>query len=252
MKILTETMLRAATLAETTTEYRVASDVFVTPLAKEYLRDRGIALVVVEAHPAVMTRTPLKMQGQNTYVDAVTGEGYAEKPEHMTHLHENVLVPKTHPRIYFRGCLDVLQAEIICLQTDAFEMGQEKLVADLGDILYSARLILGAEVKEEILKPVNILGMDEKDLREKSHNVKKYWGIDHPIPDYSMGRMAASLNRLRTKVRETELAAANAFIKEDGVIERMDIIQHLNRMSSAVYIVFCRWLTGYYKGGKRP
>ena len=44
MKILTETMLRAATLADSTTEYRVEPDVFVTPLAKEYLRDRGISL----------------------------------------------------------------------------------------------------------------------------------------------------------------------------------------------------------------
>ena len=48
MKILTETMLRAAALAESTTEYRVEPDVFVTPLAKEYLRDRGISLVIME------------------------------------------------------------------------------------------------------------------------------------------------------------------------------------------------------------
>lgn len=59
MKILTETMLRAAALAESTTEYRVEPDVFVTPLAKEYLRDRGISLVIMESQPAVMTRTPL-------------------------------------------------------------------------------------------------------------------------------------------------------------------------------------------------
>ena len=42
MKILTETMLRAATLADSTTEYRVEPDVFVTPLAKEYLRDLSL------------------------------------------------------------------------------------------------------------------------------------------------------------------------------------------------------------------
>lgn len=250
MKILTETMLRAATLAQGTTEYRVEPDVFVTPLAKEYLRDRGITLVVMETHPTVMTRTPLKKQGQNTYIDAVTGTGYAQKPEHMTHLRGNLLVSKTHPRIHFRGCLDSLQAEMICLQTEAFEMGQEKLVSDLGDILYSTRLLLGAEVKEEALEPVNILGLNEHELREQSHQVKKYLGIDHPIPDYTMGRMAADLNRLRTKVREVELVAANAFISKDGVVERPDVIEHLNRMSSAVYIVFCRWLAGYYKGGK--
>lgn len=109
MKILTETMLRAATLADSTTEYRVEPDVFVTPLAKEYLRDRGISLVIMERQPAVMTRTPLPGHGQRTYIDAQTGAGYGEKPEHMTHLRGNLLVPKTHPRIAFRGQLDSLQ-----------------------------------------------------------------------------------------------------------------------------------------------
>ena len=33
-----------------------------------------------------------------------------EKPEHMTHLHSDLLVPKTHPRILFRGKMDTLEA----------------------------------------------------------------------------------------------------------------------------------------------
>ena len=65
-----------------------------------------------------------------------------------------------------------------------------------------------------------------------------------------MGRMAAELNRLRTKVRETELAAAHAFMGADGSVERPDIIRCLNRLSSGVYIVFCKWLAGKYKGGR--
>ena len=251
MKILTETMLRAATLAESTTEYRVEPDVFVTPLAKEYLRDRHISLVIMERQPAVMTRTPLPSHGKHTYVDAQTGAGYGEKPEHMTHLRGNLLVPKTHPRIEFRGQLDSLQAEIICLQAEACEKKQDKLVTDLGDILYGTRCILGAEVKEEPLEPMKILGMTDKELRENSPNVKKYLGMDHPIPDYTMGRMAADLNRLRAKVREVELSAAHAFMTAEGVVERPDIIQHLNRLSSGVYIVFCRWLAGYYEGGRK-
>jgi ethanolamine utilization cobalamin adenosyltransferase len=250
MKILTETMLRAATLAESTTEYCVEPDVFVTPLAREYLRDRGIALVIMENQPSVMTRTPLPKQGKRTYIDAQTGAGYSEKPEHMTHLRSNLLVPKTHPRIAFRGQLDTLQAEIICLQAEASEKNKEKLVKDLADILYGTQCILGAEVKDEPLEPMKLLGMEDKALREHSHNVKKYIGIDHPIPDYTMGRMAADLNRLRTKVREVELSAANAFMAEDGSVERPDIIKHLNRLSSGVYIIFCRWLAGYYEGGR--
>ena len=36
-----------------------------------------------------------------------------EKPEHMTHLDGDTLVPKTHPRIAFRGEMDTLEAEIM-------------------------------------------------------------------------------------------------------------------------------------------
>ena len=169
----------------------------------------------------------------------------------MTHLRGNLLVPKTHPRIEFRGQLDSLQAEIICLQAEACEKKQEKLVTDLGDVLYGVRCILGAEVKEEPLEPMKLLGMTDKELRENSHNVKKYLGMDHPIPDYTMGRMAADLNHLRAKVREMELSAAHAFMTVEGVVERPDIIQNLNRLSSGVYIVFCRWLAGYYEGGRK-
>ena len=67
---------------EDTTEYRVAPDVFVTPLAREYLRDRGIGLVIMDSEPVVMTRTPLSNHGQR-YIDAGTGAGYSEKPEHI-------------------------------------------------------------------------------------------------------------------------------------------------------------------------
>ena len=47
------------------------------------------------------------------YIDAVTGEALAEKPEHMTQLCGNRLVSKTHPRIVFRGKLDSLIAKAL-------------------------------------------------------------------------------------------------------------------------------------------
>ncbi len=254
MKILNESMLRAKPLPEGISEYCVAADVFVTPLAKEYLRDRGIALVkgsTVETQikPRMMTqsmtRTPVPDYGKNTFIDAKTGRGYAKKPEHMTHLRGNLLIPKTDARIALRGQLDSLMALLISLQCDSEQLGCHLLTLDLGDLLECVRQILGAEVKEVPLDTTKILGLDTDMLRYQSHNVKKYFGIDHPIPDYTMGKTAASINLLRTKVRETELAAARAFMTPDG-IEREDIIRQLNRLSSAVYIIFLRWLTGYY------
>ena len=55
------------------------------------------------------------------------GGGYVEeKPEHMTHLHSDLLVRKDHPRIVFRGKLDTLEAELILAQLDAPQL-QEQL-----------------------------------------------------------------------------------------------------------------------------
>lgn len=254
MKILNESMLRAKPLPEGITEYCVAADVFVTPLAKEYLRDKGITLIkgntvqtqnMPRTTTKPMTRTPVPDRGKDTYIDAKTGRGYATKPEYMTHLRGNLLVPKTDARIAFRGQLDSLSAMLISLQCDSEQSGCHMLTSDLGELLACVQHILGAEVKDEPLADAKVLGLDETNLRSQSHNVKKYFGIDHPIPDYTMGKMAASINLLRTKVRETELAAAHAFMTSDGT-EREDIIRGLNRLSSAVYIIFCRWLTGYY------
>ena len=45
--------------------------------------------------------------------------GYLEeKPEQMTHLNGEVLVPKTHPRIEFRGKMDTLEAELLLCQPE--------------------------------------------------------------------------------------------------------------------------------------
>ena len=56
----------------------------------------------------------------------------------------------------------------------------------------------------------------------------------------------ALLNQLRTTVRETEVAAAEAF-HNGAKYTRGDIIEELNRMSSALHIMMCRYLAGQYQ-----
>lgn len=65
-----------------------------------------------------------------------------------------------------------------------------------------------------------------------------------------MGEPAISLNRLRTRVREAELSAAEAFSAPGGT-SREDIIRQLNRLSSGVYILFCRVVSGWYQRGEQ-
>lgn len=237
--ILTENDLRVARARHAvTTEIRVASGTFVTPLAKEYMRDHGIRLIEETYQPM-----PCGQKADRSFTDWVTGAPMEQKGEYMTHLHGSALVLKNHPRIMFRGAIDHLQAEILLLQTD---MRPERLRAELDGILETLRHILSAEVRDAPLEETQILGMDEHTLHEMSHHVREHFGFDHPTPSADMDRLALRLNLLRTQVREAERLAVDAFPPDNGQA-RVDIVRTLNRLSSAVYVLFCRVLAGYYK-----
>ncbi len=252
-KILTEAVLRSQLLPEGTRDYTVTEDTVITPTAREYLKKRRIELKIVSGtgrqtvsgnEIQAMSRSEIKSNGPLTYVDAETGKGYREKPEHMTHLRGNLLVQKTHPRIAFRGKLDSLEACILEAQALAAGEGLMELCGQLGELLDHVRSVLGAEVKDQVLEPKKLFGYDHGQLRYVSHHVKEEIGIDHPVPDYRMGMTALKLNTLRTCIREAELAAAAAFPGE-----RPDLIEEMNRLSSGAYILFCRQVAGQRGGG---
>lgn len=244
-KILTDVELRAHWFRTGENVYYVQKDVSVTPSAQDFLKEHGIELRCT-SECATMSVSPIPMeQGKAKYLDLATGEPLYEKPEHMTHLSGNRLVPKTHPRIIFRGKLDALMAQMLGVQMVAAECGKQQVADELEELLDYLRQMMAAEVKEVLLDEVHLLGMDSKTIRETSHNVKEHFGIAHPVPHYRMGRLCVALNRLRTQVREVELCAAQAFVQGQHV-ERADIIQGLNRLSSCVYIIFCRLLSSGY------
>ncbi len=242
--ILTENDLRSHPPAPGARQYQVEEGTFVTESARSWLEKRDIQLVILPKGRMCggMSRTPLPDRGSRTYLDAATGLPLGrEKPEEMTHLRGNLLVKKSSPRIAFRGKLDSLEAAILEAQALAHRQNAPAVRDGLGEVLEQVRLVLGAEVKDQPLEEVPILGMDQARLRQVSHNVKGAFGINHPIPSWEMGELALRLNTLRTQVRETELAAAVAF-EAPGETPRPDIIRALNRLSSAVYILFCKLL----------
>jgi len=249
--ILTDVELRAHWYRTQEKRYTIAPGTYVTPAAQDFIREHQIQLhFAAPVSSGSMTVTPIPTRsGHAKYVDYATGKALDSKPENMTHLRGNLLVSKQHPRIAFRGKLDSLMAKVICVQLTAAEAGREKLAEDLDELLGYLRAILAAEVKDEPLRPIRLLGMESEAIRQCSHHVKEHIGIDHPIPSYRMGRLCVSLNELRTQVRETELCAVNAF-SQGNPDERLDIIEGLNRLSSCVYILFCRAAAGYYEEGK--
>ena len=159
-----------------------------------------------------------------------------EKPEHMTHLNAEILVPKNHPRIRFRGKMDTLEAELILCQLE-----DGTLVTPVGEILALARQIIRCDVLKESLKWEKLCGLTEEEQRRHSHFPQDYYGQPHFIPSAADGRTIARLNRARCAAREAELAAVDAFSDREGNPTRVDILQALNRMSSMLYILMVQW-----------
>ncbi|MBQ9930253.1 MAG: hypothetical protein IJO72_05700 [Oscillospiraceae bacterium] len=251
-KLLTDVELRARWSQGRQDKYYVDADTVLTPAAADFIREHGITLCIrAQKTSETMTRTQIPMRdGKPVYQDAATGQEMLCKGEGMTHLRGNLLVAKTHPQIAFRGKLDTLMAMIMQVQIVAQEQGQKQMVSDLEELLEFCHKILAAEVKDEPLCQVMMLGMSSEEIRYNSQQVKKVYGIDHPIPSYKMGKLCVALNRLRTHIRETELSAAQAFGCGEAC-SRPDIIEALNRMSSCVYILMCRKLSGFYERGSR-
>ena len=160
--------------------------------------------------------------------------GFAEeKPEHLTHLHGDVLVPKTHPRITFRGAMDTLEAEIMLCQL----VLQEPWKKQLGEVLDFARMLLRCEVLEESVKQERLCGLTAHELRERSHRPQDFYGQAHFMPDVRDGEAILRLNRVRCAARQAELAAVAAFADREGNPTRTDILQAMNRMSSMLWIL---------------
>jgi len=162
-----------------------------------------------------------------------------EKPEHMTHLHGDVLVSKTHPRIRLRGKLDTLEAELILCQLSC-----EELKEPVGEILSLARRIIRCEVLEEPLEQQLLCGLTEQELRSHSHFPQEYYGQPHFMPSAGDGIVIARLNRARCAAREAELAGVEAFLDREGNVTRPDILRAMNRMSSMLYILMIRQKAG--------
>ena len=166
--------------------------------------------------------------------------GYVEeKPEHMTHLNGDVLVPKTHPRIVFRGKMDTLESELILCQ-----LADKSLENPVGEILGLARQIIRCEVLGEPLKWDTLCGLTESEQRKRSHFPQEYYGQPHFMPSFSDGMVIARLNRARCTAREAELASVDAFSDREGNLTRGDIPQALNRMSSMLYLLMIQKKAG--------
>ncbi len=190
-----------------------------TPGARDWLRREKIEILSADQARPERYRLP--------------GGGFLEeKPEHMTHLNAQLLVPKTHPRIVFRGAVDTLEAELILAQLAA-----PQLAGKLEEVLNLARRIIRCDVLEEPLEAHMLCGLTQEEQRQRSHFPQEHYGVPHFMPAATDGEAMARLNRARCAAREAELRGLDAFSDREGNPTRPDILRSLNRMSSMLYIL---------------
>ena len=161
-----------------------------------------------------------------------------ETEKYMTSLSGDRRISKAHGRIVFRGLIDSLEAELIEAQVLASERGEKDICEKLGEVLDYLRSIMAAEVKEAELKPPFLFGLEAKEIHWRSHHTGGF-----VLPSYTQGPVAVRINTLRAKVREVELLAVRVFGQEDPK-PRDDIILALNRLSSALWWLFCSFISG--------
>ena len=183
-----------------------------TPSARDFLRRERIEILPPEeAKPQVWK--------------LLNGGFCEDKPEAMTHLNGDTLVPKNHPRIRFRGAVDTLEAELLLC-------GEAT-----GDILNLVRRLIRCDVLNEPVGDITLYGLGEAEQRKRSHFPQDYYGIPHFMPDFSDSPKLLQLNRARCAARNAELAAVDAFVDADGIPVRPDILTAMNRVSSMLYLL---------------
>ncbi len=177
--------------------------------------------------------------------------GARPKPEHMTHLDHKTLVRKDHPRIAFRGWIDRLEAEILLCRLTADQRGFPQVAAELDELLDFVREFIPCDVLGKKVGEIRLGGYTADELREYSHYPDKYFGQPHFMAAGTDEPLLLHINRLRTLIRQAELAGYKAFKGYDGSVTRPDIILAMNRLSSLCWIWMIKLKVGKYprKGG---
>jgi len=194
-----------------------------TPGARDYLRKERIDILPAE-------------EARPERYRLLSGGFMTEKPEHMTHLNGDVLVSKTHPRIAFRGAMDLLETELMLCQL----VVEPEIRKELGEILALARHLIRCDVMEEPVPEGKLCGLTEEEQRSHSHRPQDFYGQPHFMPEHADGAAMLQLSRARCVAREAELKAVAAFTDREGKPTRADILRAMNRMSSMLYILMIR------------
>lgn len=247
MALLTEERVRAMSNNGTRGPVVVTREDVLTPSARSWLQEHRVEVVYPQGGAdGGPSAEGSGARGTGAKYRTLFGAGLEEKPEHMTHLKGNILVFKDHPRIVFRGFIDLLEGEIALCQQVCVREGCPALAEELEEVLGFVRRFIRFDVLDEPVGEVRLCGYGPAELREYSHYPEKHFGQPHFMVHYTDSPAILAVNKVRTVVRQTELAAYRAFRDENGAVTRDDIILGLNRLSSLFWIFMIKLKAGKY------
>ena len=263
MKIITEIDLRAQYSRNNFETYHLENGSRLTPAALQFLNERRIKITDSNDHPCEKGEAQKTVRNNRTKIDLSqvdkpregficlpSGKHVLEKPEHYTHLKANILVAKCDPIIKFRGQLDLTEANFVTCINQVVQNGYREMADDLEEILLYLQKIMRAEVFNEPLPFIDFKGWTDAEVREFSHHPDKYFGVKHALPNPKYGNIHGEINKLRAMTRQLEIAAVESFYDEEtDQCDRLDISMALNRLSSLIYIIMCKFAGGLYKIG---
>ncbi len=249
---VTETWLRENHRLAEGTELHLPANSVLTPAASSLLSDRHIRVKYLdeqgqtfvsdqtqpEQEHALKKVHPLTTDDKRHAAHCILcSQSLQKKPDTLTHLDATRLVSKNDPRLHFRSKIDATIAVAVWLQVELEPTWSAQLAGWLSDIRSILGNVLRSEVTGEPLHAVHMGDFDSDAIHKISHNPLMYLGYDHIVPEATHGLTVVRLNLLRTAIREAETLAAQIFIDKDFVVQRPDIMQGLNRLSSAVYVL---------------
>lgn len=261
--VLSEEILKAKYRKKAFSTFEVEKGTLLTPSAKQFIADKRIDLIVLESRKEVSGKIksdknlssyeeglPVQEEiSESSEYIGLNGEIYKEKPNYMTQTEGNILILKSSKRIIFKAKLEYFLSELL-LTTKELEIskGNKKLLENMEALIKFVNDILISESLNKILETRNLLGGKTLDMiKEMASNPKELLGTPHLLElslknDINLHR----LNKLRALARELETHAVSYFVREDG-IHREDLLQALNALSSAIYILMLKLENGEYK-----
>ncbi len=160
---------------------------------------------------------------------------FSEFPKVKTHtaLNEHEEIFKGSLEIRFRGELDDCIAHALFLHSQTNNENAKIWLNAIRSILGN---VMAATCMDIQLKPFEIDILSCEQIHKYSHNPMRYLRHDHIVPNTSHNPECLRINTLRTKIRLLENTAYNLYADEQSV-KRPDILNTLNRLSSACYVL---------------